>query len=96
MDGFDTIKICTGYTFQGRAYDYLPASAALQAGMQPVYEEFEGWTQSTHGARRWADLPAQAVKYIRRIEELIECPVALLSTSPKREDTILVRDPFVD
>ena len=96
LDGFETLKICTGYTVDGRHYDYLPTAAALQARAEPVYEEIEGWTESTEGARSWADLPAAAIKYVRRIEELIECPVALLSTSPEREDTILVRDPFAD
>lgn len=96
LDGLDTLKICVGYTYNGKKYDYLPASMKIQAGVEPVYEEIEGWQQSTYGARSWADLPAQAIKYIRRIEELIECPVALLSTSPKREDTILVQDPFAD
>lgn len=96
LDGMDTLKICVGYKYQGKEYDYFPASMKAQAGVEPIYEEIEGWQGSTHGARSWADLPAQAIKYIRRIEELIECPVALLSTSPKREDTILVQDPFVD
>jgi adenylosuccinate synthase len=94
LDGFKTIKICTGYRYQNRDYDYLPASMKIQSGVEPVYETMEGWSQSTHGAKNWAELPAQATKYIRRIEELIECQVALLSTSPKREDTILVHDPF--
>jgi len=96
LDGFETIKICIGYKHGGKLYDYLPASMRIQAEVEPVYEEMPGWSESTHGKRTWADLPAQAIKYIRRIEELIECQVALLSTSPKREDTILVRDPFVD
>lgn len=96
LDGFNTLKICTGYVHQGQQYDYLPASQRIQAEIQPIYEEIEGWQETTQGARSWAELPAQAIKYIRRIEELIECPVALLSTSPKREDTILVRDPFAD
>ncbi|WP_112874046.1 adenylosuccinate synthase [Paracoccus endophyticus] len=96
LDGFETLKICTGYTVDGQHYDYLPTAAALQARAVPVFEEIEGWTESTEGARSWADLPAAAIKYVRRIEELIECPVALLSTSPEREDTILVRDPFAD
>lgn len=96
LDGLDTLKICVGYKYQGKEYDYFPASMKAQAGVEPIYEEIEGWQASTHGARSWADLPAQAIKYIRRIEELIECPVALLSTSPKREDTILVQDPFLD
>ncbi|MEQ1790525.1 MAG: adenylosuccinate synthase [Rickettsiales bacterium] len=96
LDGFEKIKICIGYTHNGKLYDYLPASSKIQAEIQPVYEEMDGWSESTHGKQSWADLPAQAIKYIRRIEELIECPVALLSTSPKREDTILVKDPFLD
>ena len=96
LDGFDTLKICVGYRHNGILYDYLPASMKIQAEVEPIYEELPGWTESTHGKRSWVDLPAQAIKYIRRIEELIECQVALLSTSPKREDTILVRDPFVD
>ncbi len=96
LDGFDEIKICTGYTLAGKAYDYMPAAASAQAGLVPVYETHPGWKETTQGARSFADLPAAAVKYIRRIEELTRCPVALLSTSPKREDTILVKDPFVD
>lgn len=96
LDGFETLRICTGYTVDGEHYDYLPTAAALQARAQPVYEEIEGWSESTEGARSWADLPAAAIKYVRRIEELIQCPVALLSTSPEREDTILVTDPFAD
>jgi adenylosuccinate synthase len=96
LDGFETIKICTGYELDGEILDYLPAHAADQARVKPVYEEMDGWDGTTVGARSWADLPAQAIKYIRRIEELIECPVASVSTSPEREDTILVRDPFVD
>ncbi len=96
LDGFDSIKICVGYRHNGKLYDYLPASMKIQEEVEPVYEEMPGWSESTHGRRSWADLPAQAIKYIRRIEELIECNVALLSTSPKREDTILVKDPFAD
>ena len=96
LDGFETLKICTGYRLRGDVLDYLPANAAEQAECEPVYEEIEGWSQSTAGARSWAELPAQAIKYIRRIEELIECPVASVSTSPERDDTILVRDPFAD
>ncbi|MGE5721912.1 MAG: adenylosuccinate synthetase, partial [Sphingomonadales bacterium] len=86
----------TGYRLDGRTIDHFPAYAGDQAAVEPIYETFEGWSQSTAGARSWAQLPAQAVKYIRRIEELIHCPVALVSTSPEREDTILVRDPFAD
>jgi len=96
LDGFETLKICTGYKLRGEILDYLPANAAEQAECEPVYEEMPGWRESTAGARSWAQLPAQAVKYIRRIEELIECPVASVSTSPERDDTILVRDPFAD
>lgn len=94
LDGMDTLKVCTAYKIDGHEVDHLPAQAAEQAVAQPVYESFDGWQQSTQGARSWAELPASAVKYIRRIEELIEAPVALLSTSPEREDTILVQDPF--
>jgi len=94
LDGLTEINVCTAYRCQGASYDYLPAAATLQAACEPVYERLEGWQESTRGARSWAELPATAVKYIRRIEELIEAPVALLSTSPEREDTILVHDPF--
>ncbi|WP_439635641.1 adenylosuccinate synthase [Oceanicaulis sp.] len=94
LDGFDELKVCVGYKFNGEMYDRLPAGTGAQAGVEPVYETFEGWDGSTAGARSWADLPAQAVKYVRRIEELIETPVALLSTSPERDDTILMQDPF--
>ena len=96
LDGFDEIKVCTGYTANGQHYDHLPADAALQAKLTPVYETLEGWTDTTAGARSWAQLPANAIKYVRRIEELIGTPVFLLSTSPDRDDTITVRDPFVD
>ena len=96
LDGFETLKICTGYRLDGEHFDYLPTAAAQQMRVEPVYEEMPGWTQSTEGARRWLDLPAEAIKYIKRIEELIGCPVALLSTSPERDDTILVTDPFGD
>ena len=96
LDGFSEIKVCVGYTLDGERIDRLPAGHNAQARIQPIYETFEGWAQSTRGARSWADLPAQAVKYVRTIEELIECPVTLLSTSPEREDTILVKDPFAD
>jgi adenylosuccinate synthase len=94
LDGLETIKICTGYRIGDTTYDYLPPHAADQARATPVYEEMPGWADTTAGARSWADLPAQAIKYVRRIEELIRCPVALVSTSPERDDTILVRDPF--
>ena len=96
LDGFAEIKVCVGYDLDGEKIDSLPAGQNAQARVKPVYEAFEGWTQSTRGARSWAELPAQAVKYVRTIEELIECPVTLLSTSPEREDTILVKDPFED
>jgi adenylosuccinate synthase len=96
LDGFEEIKLCTAYQLDGRAIDHLPVDANEQARCVPVYETFAGWSQSTRGARSWADLPAQAVKYVRRVEELIGAPIAMLSTSPEREDTILVRDPFVD
>lgn len=94
LDGFDEIKVCTGYTIDGEAYDYLPAAAELQARAKPIYETIPGWSDSTVGARSWADLPAAAAKYVRLVEEMIECPVSLVSTSPEREDVILVRDPF--
>ncbi|HWU92368.1 MAG TPA: adenylosuccinate synthetase, partial [Sphingomicrobium sp.] len=94
LDGFETVKICTGYRIDGREFDYLPPHSADQLRVEPIFEEVEGWPGSTRGARSWADLPARAIKYVRRIEELIRCPVALVSTSPEREDTILVRDPF--
>jgi adenylosuccinate synthase len=96
LDGFEELKICTGYTIDGDEIDHLPAATQLQAKAKPVYETIEGWKESTKGARSWAQLPAQAIKYIRRVEELIEVPVALLSTSPERDDTILVTDPFAD
>ena len=96
LDGFDELKVCTGYRLDGQTLDYLPASQGEQARVEPIYETLEGWSESTEGARSWADLPASCIKYVRRLEELIESPVALLSTSPEREDTILVRDPFQD
>lgn len=96
LDGFETLKICTGYELDGEKLDYLPIAADQQARCTPIYEEMPGWSESTEGARSWADLPANAIKYVRRVEELIDCPVALLSTSPEREDTILVTDPFAD
>jgi adenylosuccinate synthase len=96
LDGFDEIKVATRYRLDGVEIDYLPASQAAQARIEPIYETIEGWREATVGARSWADLPAQAIKYVRRIEELIGAPVALLSTSPKRDDTILVHDPFQD
>ena len=96
LDGFEELRICTGYRVGDRDYDYLPPHPQDQVRVEPIYEVIEGWSQSTAGARSWAELPAQAIKYIRRVEELIQCPVALVSTSPEREDTILVRDPFAD
>ncbi|MDX2288399.1 MAG: adenylosuccinate synthase [Hyphomicrobiaceae bacterium] len=96
LDGFEEIKVCVGYQLDGVTIDRFPAGQNAQARVAPVYEVFEGWSASTRGARTWADLPAQAVKYVKQIEELIECPVTLLSTSPERDDTILMRDPFED
>jgi adenylosuccinate synthase len=96
LDGLAEIKVCTGYRLDGEIIDYLPASQGAQARIEPVYETLEGWQATTRGARSWSELPAQAVKYVRYIEELIGAPVALLSTSPEREDTILVTDPFHD
>ena len=95
LDGFDKIRICVGYKLDGERINRLPAGANAQERIEPIWEDFEGWSQSTKGARSWAELPAQAVKYVRRVEELIECPVTLLSTSPEREDTILMKDPFL-
>ena len=94
LDGLDEIKVCVGYTLDGESLDRLPAGHNAQARVRPVYQTFEGWSQSTYGARSWGDLPAGAVKYVRQIESLIECPITLLSTSPERDDTILMRDPF--
>jgi adenylosuccinate synthase len=96
LDGLDEIKVCVAYRLDGQIIDYLPASQAAQARVEPIYETLEGWKGTTKGARSWAALPAQAVKYVRYVEELIGAPVALLSTSPEREDTILVQDPFQD
>ncbi|MBV1926881.1 MAG: adenylosuccinate synthase [Rhodobacteraceae bacterium] len=96
LDGFETLKICVAYELDGKRIDHLPTAADHQARCTPIYEEIPGWSQSTEGARSWADLPAEAIKYVRRIEELIDCPVAMLSTSPERDDTILVTDPFAD
>ena len=95
LDGFETLKICTGYEVNGKVLDYFPSNAVEQAACTPIYEEMPGWSETTYGARSWAELPANAVKYIRRLEELTGIPVALLSTSPERDDTILVRDPFL-
>jgi len=94
LDGFDTIKVCTAYRLDGHEIDHLPAGEQAQARVEPVYETIAGWKEPTARARSWAQLPAQAIKYVRRIEELVGCPVALLSTSPEREDTILMRNPF--
>ena len=94
LDGMETLQICIGYDIHGQRFSHLPAGQAAQAAAVPVYEQIEGWTGSTRGARSWAELPAQAIKYVRRIEELVETPVTLLSTSPERDDTILMRDPF--
>lgn len=96
LDGLDEIKVCVGYRLDGAEIDYLPASQGQQARVEPIYETLEGWKGTTAGARSWKELPAQAVKYVRHIEELIGCPVAMLSTSPERDDTILVQDPFQD
>ena len=96
LDGLDEVKICTGYRLRGQVYDYFPSHSADQAAVEPIYETMEGWKESTASARSYADLPANAVKYIQRVQELIETPVALVSTSPERDDTILMRDPFMD
>ena len=96
LDGFETLKICIGYEVDGKRIDYFPTNIKTQKACNPIYEEMPGWRETTFGARSWADLPANAIKYIRRLEELIHIPVALLSTSPEREDTILVKDPFVN
>ena len=94
LDGFETIEVCVGYRLDGKEIDHLPAGEGAQARVAPIYETIEGWKEPTANARSWADLPAQAIKYVRRVEELVGCPVALLSTSPEREDTILVQNPF--
>jgi adenylosuccinate synthase len=94
LDGFDEIKVCVGYRLNGREIDYLPASERAQAEVEPIYETIDGWREPTARARSWADLPAQAIKYVRRLEELIGCSAAVLSTSPEREDTILMHNPF--
>ena len=96
LDGFETLKVCTGYMLAGAELDHLPAAMSAQRACEPVWETLEGWADTTRGARSWRDLPGAAVKYVRRIEELIGAPVALLSTSPERDDTILMRDPFQD
>jgi adenylosuccinate synthase len=95
LDELAELKICTGYRWRGQVLDYFPAGQAAQAELEPIYESWEGWQSSTRGARSWAELPAKAIKYIRRVEELIQTPVTLLSTSPERDDTILMHDPFV-
>ena len=94
LDGFDEVKVCVAYKLDGREIDYLPAGEQAQARVEPVYETIDGWQEPTARARSWAELPAQAIKYVRRVEELVGCPVALLSTSPEREDTILMKNPF--
>lgn len=94
LDGFDSIEVCVGYKLDGQVIDHLPAGEGAQARIEPIYETIEGWKEPTANARSWADLPAQAIKYVRRVEELVGCPIALLSTSPEREDTILVQNPF--
>ncbi|GJM02198.1 MAG: adenylosuccinate synthetase [Rhodomicrobium sp.] len=96
LDGFSELKICVGYKMGDQEFDHLPASEDIQCAIEPIYETLDGWSESTAGARSWAELPANAIKYVRRVEELIEAPVALLSTSPERDDTILVQDPFED
>jgi adenylosuccinate synthase len=96
LDGLETLKICVGYEADGARLDHLPAGLKAQSAIRPVYEEIDGWKASTRGARSFRDLPAEAVKYVRRIEELIGAPVALLGTSPERDDMIVMRDPFQD
>jgi adenylosuccinate synthase len=96
LDGLEEIKVCVGYKLDGKTIDLFPASEAAQAAVEPIYQSFEGWKGTTAGARSWTALPAQAVKYVRYLEELVQCPVALLSTSPERDDTILMKDPFAD
>ncbi len=94
LDGFEQLKVCTGYRIGDRAFDYFPSGLTDQARVEPIYEYLDGWSETTRGARSWKDLPANAIKYVKRIEELVSCPVAILSTSPERNDTILVKDPF--
>jgi adenylosuccinate synthase len=96
LDGFADIKVSVGYMLDGERIDRLPAGHNAQARVKPIYETFEGWSRSTRGARSWADLPAEAVKYVKQLEALIECPITMLSTSPERDDTILMKDPFLD
>jgi adenylosuccinate synthase len=94
LDGFEKLKVCVGYRIGDKALDHFPSGLKDQANVEPIYEYFDGWSETTRGARSWKDLPANAIKYVKRIEELVSCPVAILSTSPDRDDTILVRDPF--
>jgi adenylosuccinate synthase len=96
LDGLSEIKVCVGYHLDGKRSDRFPAAEEAQARVEPIYESLEGWKDTTAGARSWAQLPAQAIKYVKYLEELIECPVVLLSTSPERDDTILMKDPFED
>ncbi len=96
LDGLPKLKICVGYRLGDQTFDYLPAGLKAQAALEPIYEEMDGWSESTAGATSWKDLPANAVKYVRRVEELIGAPAAMVSTSPQRDDTIMVRDPFQD
>jgi adenylosuccinate synthase len=96
LDGLPTLKLCTGYEINGQTFRHLPSGMQAQAAAKPIYEELEGWSDSTRGARSWADLPAAAIKYVKRVEEIVEAPVTLLSTSPERDDTILVQDPFTN
>ncbi len=96
LDTFEEVKICIGYRLNGKMIDYFPSSETMQSSLEPIYETHKGWMESTQGAKSWSDLPALAIKYVRRIEELLETQVSILSTSPKREDTILVKDPFID
>ena len=96
LDGFDELRVCDSYELDGEVLDYFPSGTRQQAAVKPIYRTLEGWSESTRGARSWSELPGNAIKYIRQIEELIEAPVALLFTSPEREDTILVKDPFTD
>jgi adenylosuccinate synthase len=96
LDGLGEIKVATGYLLDGKRLDRFPAAEEAQRRVEPIYESLEGWERTTAGARSWAQLPAQAIKYVKYLEELIECPVVLLSTSPERDDTILMKDPFED
>jgi adenylosuccinate synthase len=96
LDGLPSLKICTGYRLDDQFLDYLPAGLREQSSVKPVYEELAGWSQSTHGVRTWADLPVAAIDYVRRIQTLIGAEIALVTTSPRREDIIVIRDPFRD